>query len=105
MKKYVFTVGLFDKDTEKLETTREDARDLLAYILIDEFELFAFTMSDCSGVYRMESTGRIVREPSIRVEVASDTEIPAADIIHCIKSALNQETVMLEVTDAEISFI
>ena len=58
MKKYTFTIGLFDKDTEKLETTREDARELLAYILIDEFELFAFTMFDCSGVYRMESTGR-----------------------------------------------
>lgn len=105
MKKYIFTIGLFDKDTEQLETTREDARELLAYILIDEFELFTFTMFDCFGVYRMESTGRIVREPSIRVEVATDTEIPAADIIHCIKSALNQETVMLEVTESNISFI
>lgn len=105
MKKYTFTIGLFDKDTEQLETTREDARELLAYILIDEFELFAFTMFDCSGVYRMESTGRIVREPSIRVEIAADAEIPAAEIIAELKSKLNQETIMLEVADANISFI
>jgi len=105
MKKYIFTVGLFDKDTEKMETTREDARDLLAYILIDEHDIFAFSMFDCFGVYRMESTGRIVREPSIRVEVASDEEIDAASIITCIKAALNQESVMLEVSESNITFI
>lgn len=61
-------------------------------------------MIECSGVYRMESTGRIVREPSIRIEIASDEEIPAAEIIENIKKALNQETVMLEISESNISY-
>ena len=105
MKKYEMTIGLFDKDTEKQEISIAEARDTLAYLLIDEFDIFAFTMIECSDVYRMESTGRIVREPSIRIEIASDDEIPAAEIIENIKKALNQETIMLEVSEANISFI
>ena len=105
MKKYTFTIGLFDATTEKQEINTSDARDIIALTLIDTFNIFAFTCWDCAGVQRMESTGRIVREPSIRVEIAADAEIPAAEIIAELKSKLNQETIMLEIADANISFI
>ena len=105
MKKYTFTIGLFDATTEKQEINTSDARDIIALTLIDIFNIFAFTCWDCAGVYRMESTGRIVREPSIRVEIAADAEIPAAEIIAELKSKLNQEAIMLEIADANISFI
>jgi hypothetical protein len=105
MKKYTFTIGLFDKATEKQETKTYIARAIIEDVLIDTFNIFAFTCWDCSGVYRMESTGCIVREPSIRVEIAADAEIPAAEIIAELKSKLNQETIMLEIADANISFI
>lgn len=58
MKKYTFTIGLFDATTEKQEINTSDARDIIALTLIDTFNIFAFTCWDCSGVYRMESTGR-----------------------------------------------
>lgn len=105
MKKYTFTIGLFDKATEKQEIETYIARAIIENVLIDTFNIFAFTCWDCSGVYRMDSTGRIVREPSIRVEIAADAEIPAAEIIAELKNKLNQETIMLEVVNANISFI
>lgn len=105
MKKYLMTIGLFDKETEKQEIETDAARDIIAYLLIDEFNIFAFTMFDCYGVYKMASTGAIIREPSIRVEIATDDELKTGAIIEQIKKALNQESVMLETEVKNIEFI
>lgn len=105
MKKYLMTIGLFDKETEKQEIETDAARDIIAYLLIDEFNIFAFTMFDCYGVYKMTSTGAIIREPSIRVEIATDDELETGAIIEQIKKALNQESVMLETEVKNIEFI
>ena len=99
-----FTIGLFDKDTEKQEISTHEAKNLIAEILIGKFGIFAFTMIECSGVYRMASTGRIVFEPSIRVEIATDDELAADDIIDELKAALNQESIMQEVSKEHIYF-
>ena len=99
-----FTIGLFDKDTEKQEISTPEAKNLIAEILIGKFGIFAFTMIECSGVYRMASTGRIVFEPSIRVEIATDDELAADDIIDELKAALNQESIMQEVSKEHIYF-
>lgn len=102
----VLTIGLFDKDAEKQLISRDDARDLIARILIDEYNIFAFTMLDCAGVYRMQSTGNIVREPSIRVEIVTDENLdilPA--MIARLKSGLNQETIMVKTSRADVDFI
>lgn len=104
MVKNQFTIGLFDKDTEKQEINTPEAKNLIAEILIEKFGIFAFTMIECSGVYRMASSGRIVFEPSIRVEIASDDEIAADDIIEELKDALNQESIMHEVSKEHIYF-
>ena len=50
------------------------------------------------------ASGEIVREPSIRIEIASESEIDCMAIINRIKAQLNQESVMLEVCKAEIIF-
>lgn len=102
----VLTIGLFDKDAEKQLISRDDARDLISRILIDECNIFAFTMLDCAGVYRMQSTGNIVREPSIRVEIVTDENLdilPA--MIARLKSGLNQETIMVKTSRADVDFI
>ena len=102
----VLTIGLFDKDAEKQLISRDDAHDLIARILIDECNIFAFTMLDCAGVYRMQSTGNIVREPSIRVEIVTDENLdilPA--MIARLKSGLNQETIMVKTSRADVDFI
>ena len=104
MIKNQFTIGLFDKDTEQQEIQTKEAKEKIAEILIGKFGIFAFTMIECSGVYRMASSGRIVFEPSIRVEIASDDEIAADDIIEELKDALNQESIMHEVSKEHIYF-
>lgn len=104
MIKNQFTIGLFDKDTEQQEIQTNEAKEKIAEILIGKFGIFAFTMIECSGVYRMASSGRIVFEPSIRVEIASDDEIAADDIIEELKDALNQESIMHEVSKEHIYF-
>lgn len=104
MIKNQLTIGLFDKDTEQQEVTTPEAKEKIAEILIGKFGIFAFTMIECSGVYRMASSGRIVFEPSIRVEIASDDEIAADDIIEELKDALNQESIMHEVSKEHIYF-
>ena len=105
MIKNQLTIGLFDKDTEQQEVQTNEAKNLIAEILIGKFGIFAFTMIECSGVYRMASSGRIVFEPSIRVEIASDEELTEADaIIGELKEALNQESIMHEVSSENIYF-
>ena len=106
------TIGLFDQDTEKQEISTPDAKNIIAEILIEKFGIFAFTMMECSGVYKMESTGRIVCEPSIRVEIATNNtlmsvydELTVIDaIIQELKKELNQETIMHETSIENIYF-
>ena len=105
MHKNVFTIGLFDKDTEKQEISISAAKEKIAEILIEKHGIFAFTMLECAGYYKMQSTGRIVAEPSIRVEIATDDELTIADsIIENLKEALNQESIMHEISTANIYF-
>lgn len=106
MIKNILTIGLFDKNTEQQEIETNQAKNIIANILINDFDIFAFTMMDCNGVYKMASTNNIVCEPSIRVEIATDNEItPEIDgIIEALKTALNQESIMHERATAEIYF-
>ena len=104
MYKYQFTVGLNDKDSEKQEIKTSDAKNIISKILLNDFEIFAFTMIDCYGVYKMQSTGAIVQEASVRIEIASDEQIPELNIIDALKKALNQESIMIETSEADINF-
>ena len=104
MYKYQFTVGLNDKDSEKQEIKTSDAKNIISNILLNDFEIFAFTMIDCYGVYKMQSTGAIVQEASVRIEIASDEQIPELNIIDALKKALNQESIMIVTSEAEINF-
>ena len=105
MVKNQLTIGLFDKNTEKQEIQTDEAKNLIAKILIEKFEVFAFTMIECSGVYKMASSGRIVFEPSIRVEIATDEELTIIDeIIKELKNKLNQECIMHEASQEYIYF-
>lgn len=105
MIKTLFTIGLYDKDTETQIIKSGDAKKIIANTLLNQFNIFAFTMMDAEGVYKMGSTGNIIFEPSIRVEIASDADIPAAQICETLKKLLNQETIMMEREEVNISFI
>lgn len=105
MTKTLLTIGLNDKNTERQEIATGEAKNTIANILLYQYNIFAFTMCECSGVYKMESTGNIVFENSIRVEIATDDELTAADeIIATLKTELNQESIMMEKETKEVFF-
>lgn len=105
MTKTLLTIGLNDKNTERQEIETGAAKNIIANILLNQFNIFAFTMFECSGVYKMESTSNIIFENSIRVEIATDDELTEADaIIAELKNALNQESIMMEKETKEIFF-
>ena len=106
MYEYNLTVGLFDKDTCKQEITTEAAKAAIENILLNQFSIFAFTMIECAGCYKMESNGTIVREPSIRIEIASDDDITETikEICQALKVELNQESIMYKKMVSDISF-
>jgi len=102
---YTMTIGFNDKITEKQEISTEEAKNIIADILINRFNVYAFTMWDCDGVYKMDSTGNIVKEKSVKVEIITDEEIPYIGVmIDRIKEALNQESVMLQQTKESVVF-
>lgn len=105
MTKTLLTIGLNDKNTERQEIATGEAKNIIANILLNKFDIFAFTMFECSGVYKMESTGNIVFENSIRVEIVTDEILTAADaIIAELKTKLNQESIMMETELKEVFF-
>lgn len=107
MYKFNLTVGLFDKATERQEVETCAVKKIIDNILIEDFGLYAFTMWECSGVYRMQSTGAIVHEPSLRLEIATDEDETETmrQVCESLKVALNQESIMFERCAAAIDFI
>lgn len=108
MHEYILTIGLNDRVTEKQEISSEAAKRMISEILINKYGVFAFTMFDCYGVYKMNSTGRIIQEPSIRIEMATFEPMNNIDeIIRVIKDSehLNQESIMKKYQVSNISFI
>lgn len=107
MYEYHLTFGLFDKDTKKQEIPTAEAVEKISEILIDCYSLYAFTMIECHGVYRMVDTGEIVREPSIRLEIADENDLDSTmhRIIETLKFVLNQESIMYKRMKSKIEFI
>lgn len=108
MYEHFLTVGLFDKDSERQEIETETARNLISEILINNFNIYAFTMINAVGVYKMNSTGAIVKEPSIRIEIAAEADLTRETvykIIKVLKIKLNQESIIYKIVESEINFI
>ena len=105
MLKYNFYVGLNDKYTCRQEVSTEKAEMILSEILLNEFHVYGFTMINCKGVYKMENTGEIISENTIKIEIVSDNAIPADRIVEEIKNRLNQESVMMEKSEKNVSFL
>ena len=109
MYKTILTIGLNDKDAETQLIKTEEARAIIENILINECNILAFTAFECTGVYRMYSTGHIVREQSIRVEIVDEVRLDTRldvfpRLLSRLKCALNQESIMIEIAPAEVYF-
>ena len=104
---YQLTIGLFDKNTAAQDISTEATKTMIADLLLNRFGIYAFTLIGCNGVYKM-ADGRIIFEPSIRLEIAADTDIDNTldAFIETIKSPayLNQECIMIKTSVSNINF-
>lgn len=108
MYEHFLTVGLFDRVTERQEIRTDKAKNFISETLINDFDICAFTMIDATGVYKMQSTGTIIKEPSIRIEIATEEVLnreTVYEIIKTLKNGLNQEHIMYKMVESDIDFI
>ena len=107
MKKYEyqFTIGLFDKDSKKQEIGTADAREIIKQILLNDFNIYAFTMIDCFGCYKHDN-GEIVQEPSIRLEIVTEKNSKKimVELKKALQIAMNQESIMYKAQKSNIKF-
>lgn len=107
MYEYQLTIGLNDRQTKQQKFTVEEAHQKLNLILLNHFNIYAFTMIDCFGCYKHDN-GEIVQEPSIRLEIATDSNENAkiTSLIKALKHRrmFNQESIMLKKSVQDITF-
>lgn len=94
IQKRVLFVGLFDKDTKTQKIDSLTAANIINNIIITN-GLDGATVSNATGIYKHEN-GQIIIEPSVRIELLFATEKQIKNICEAIKTALNQESVVLE---------
>ena len=106
MYEHILTIGLYDKDTKVQEIEAETAKNIISDELINHFNIYAFTMMNAYGVYKMND-GSIVKEPSVRLEIADNdlTKETIYRIIKRLKTELNQESIMYKMVVSDIDFI
>lgn len=107
MKVYTLTIGLNDRTSKTLKFAPVEARAKLTKILLNHYNIYAFTMFDCYGCYKHDN-GEIVQEPSIRIEIATDNNEDAKIKALCKtikhKRMFNQESIMIETATKNIGF-
>ena len=86
--------------------TAQEAEAIISEALLNRYDIYAYTMIMCSGHYKM-ADGRMVKEPSIRIEIADENDISGTirAVVCYLKMALNQESIMVKAMQSNISFI
>lgn len=102
MKKYVLSIGLFDKDTKILEVDVDSARRLLDNQVARMFD--GGTTYGAMGVYK-HANGELVQEPTLRVELLYTTRESVLELAKWAKETFNQESVLMESIEEEADFI
>lgn len=108
MKKYIYSIGLNDKDTKEQIIRNADAMYTIEDMVASVFGWG--TVWETRGVF-MHDDGTIVRENSIRVETLwfnSDCEgfeSKYIDFAEWAKDYFNQESVLLEIVEVAEQFI
>lgn len=98
------SIGLNDKDTKRQVFDAYTAQNII-YDILQARKVNGCTMDMARGFYT-HAEGTVVREETIRCEIAGITEVMVRIICDDIKSALNQESIMVEyVTASNVMFI
>lgn len=105
MHETVITMGLLDKDTCKQEISDDEAQNMIDEILLTKYNIFAYTLQECRGCYKMQSTGAVVHEKSIRLEIVTESPLECLPaLILDLKKEFNQESVMIAKSIKNVAF-
>lgn len=102
MTKYTLYIGLNDKDTKKQEIQTLEAFKVSANIF--KALTGGATISEAQGIYTHDN-GDIVIEKTLRCEVYGATLESIIQVADQLKTALNQESILIETADINTKFI
>lgn len=103
MIKYNIYIGLNDKDSKKQEVSTRRAKEKTIEILNNN-NITGLTMYEVTGVFKHED-GTLTFEKSLKVELLEVEEKDVLKSINELKTALNQECIMLEEEKKQVNFI
>ena len=103
MLKFTVIAGLNDKNSKKQEVTTAEAYNIIIAQL-QKNGVEGATFTECKGFYTHDD-GTTVFENSIKTELLFITEAQARQIAEDIRTALNQESIVLEVLNLNSELI
>lgn len=105
MNKNVITIGLFDKDTKSQIIPKDEAIEVILSAICKRGLCATVQTEGIYGVYIHEDGMRVI-EPSIRIELAGVNRKTIIPLIHELRIALNQESIMWEcINRSPIKFV
>lgn len=93
MNKYTLYIGLNDKDTKRQQLDNLEASKIVQNILTEKTG--GGTIYNATGVYKHED-GTVIIENTLRVEIVAAALEAVREAITIIKTALNQESIILQ---------
>ena len=102
MNKYTLYIGLNDKDTKRQQLDNLEASKIVQNILTEKTA--GGTNYNATGVYKHDD-GTIIIEITLRVEIVAAALEAVREAIEFIKTALNQESIILQTERVESVFI
>lgn len=102
MTKYTLYIGLNDKDTKQQNIDTFEASKIVQNVLTDKTG--GGTIFQATGVYKHDD-GTVIIENTLRVEIVAAAVDAVRAAIEIIKTALNQESVILQTEKIQSVFI
>ncbi len=102
IEKYTLYVGLNDKDTKTQIITTEESRYIIQSILLN-LNISGYTIYNGVGLYKHDN-GAITKEETFIIELIYIDINTVNQAIEGLKKALNQESILLQVQNTNISF-
>lgn len=104
MFEHIITVGLFDKDAHVQTKSKQYFLDVIEREICARNFCATIFSDGITGIYRHED-GTIVREPSIRIEIAGPKRAEILPMLRTFCEVFNQETVLYKMQKQKYSFV
>lgn len=98
MLKYTLYIGLNDQHTKRQEISTLEAFKIVQNILTEKTG--GGTVYNATGIYK-HNNGEIVTENTLRVEIVAAPAEAVKNAVYIIKTALNQEAVIMQTENVE----